>query len=91
MKTFVKTSLALGAVVMVTAGCTTTERTVGGALIGGAGGAVVGDAIGGSGGAVIGGLAGGTAGALIGRESGDRKSTRLNSSHEDLSRMPSSA
>lgn len=72
MKTFVNTSLALGAVVMVTAGCTTTERTVGGALIGGAGGAVVGDAIGGSGGAVIGGLAGGTAGALVGRESGRR-------------------
>jgi hypothetical protein len=67
-----KPALALGAVLMVSTGCTTTERTVGGAAIGGVGGAVVGDAIGGSGGAVIGGLAGGTAGAVIGRNSGRR-------------------
>jgi hypothetical protein len=53
-------------------GCTTNERTVGGAAIGGVGGAVVGNAVGGTGGAVVGGLAGGTAGAVIGRNSGRR-------------------
>ncbi|KQT54965.1 hypothetical protein ASG43_02905 [Aureimonas sp. Leaf454] len=72
MQTFTKSAIALGAVVMLASGCTTTERTVGGALIGGAGGAVVGDAVGGTGGAVVGGLAGGTAGALVGRNSGRR-------------------
>ena len=72
MKRIVTSSLALGAVVLLASGCTTTERTVGGAAIGGTGGAVLGNAIGGSGGAVIGGLAGGTAGALVGRESGRR-------------------
>ncbi len=72
MKPLVKSSLALGAVLLMATGCTTTERTVGGAAIGGVGGAAVGNAVGGSGGAIIGGLAGGTAGALIGRESGRR-------------------
>ncbi|WP_019996352.1 YMGG-like glycine zipper-containing protein [Aureimonas ureilytica] len=72
MKPLVKSSIALGAIMMLAAGCTTTERTIGGAAIGGVGGAAVGNAIGGSGGAIIGGVAGGTAGALIGRESGRR-------------------
>lgn len=72
MTPLLKSSLALGAVLMVTTGCTTTERTVGGAAIGGVGGAVIGDAVGGSGGALIGGLAGGTAGAVIGNRSGRR-------------------
>ena len=72
MKTFWVPVLTLGSVIMITSGCTTTERTVGGAAIGGVGGAVIGDAVGGSGGAVVGGLAGGTAGALIGRNSGRR-------------------
>ncbi len=67
-----KTALVLGAATLTMAGCTTTERTVGGAVVGGAGGAVIGNAIGGSGGAVIGGLAGGTAGALVGRDMGRR-------------------
>lgn len=66
------TTAALVGALMIAAGCTTTERTVSGAAIGGVGGAVVGDAIGGTGGAVVGGLAGGTAGAVIGRNSGRR-------------------
>ncbi len=72
MKSVWMPALALGAVMLVSTGCTTSERTVGGALIGGAGGAVVGNAVGGSTGAVIGGVAGGTGGALIGRNSGRR-------------------
>lgn len=72
MRMLWKPALALGAIVVISSGCTTGERTVGGALIGGTGGAVVGNAVGGSGGAVIGGLAGGTAGALVGRNTGRR-------------------
>ena len=71
LKTLTTTGALAGAL-MIATGCTTTERTIGGAAIGGTGGAVVGNAIGGSGGAVIGGLAGGTAGALVGRNSGRR-------------------
>lgn len=71
LKTLTTTGALAGAL-MIMVGCTTTERTIGGAAIGGTGGAVVGNAIGGSGGAVIGGLAGGTAGAVVGRNSGRR-------------------
>ena len=42
-------------------------------------------------GALIGGIAGGGVGSTITAPAGDRKSTRLNSSHIPLSRMPSSA
>ena len=45
--------------------CTTTERTVSGAAIGGGAGALAGGAIGGYGGAVVGGAGGAAAGALI--------------------------
>ncbi|WP_181707668.1 YMGG-like glycine zipper-containing protein [Chthonobacter rhizosphaerae] len=50
------------------AGCGNTQgqRTATGALIGGTGGAVVGNAVGGTGGAIVGGVAGGTAGAVVG-------------------------
>lgn len=72
MKSVWKPALALGTVMLVSAGCTTSERTVGGALIGGAGGAVIGNAVGGGTGAVIGGVAGGTAGAVVGRNTGRR-------------------
>lgn len=66
--------LAAGlALATLATGCTTTERTVGGAVIGGAGGAVIGDAVGGTGGAIVGGVAGGTAGAVVGRNSGRRR------------------
>ena len=42
--------------------------------------------------AIEGALAGGATDILVNdSHGGDRKSTRLNSSHEDLSRMPSSA
>ncbi len=45
--------------------CTTTQRTVSGAAIGGAGGALVGGAVGGYAGAVVGGAGGAAAGALL--------------------------
>ena len=56
-----------------------------GAIGGGLGGAVAGAGIAGKGNRLKGALGGGLAGA------GDRKSTRLNSSHVSESRMPSSA
>lgn len=49
-------------------GNTQGQRTATGALIGGAGGAVAGNAIGGTGGAIVGGVAGGTAGAVVGNQ-----------------------
>ena len=45
--------------------CTTTQRTVSGAAIGGAGGALIGGAVAGYGGAIVGGAGGGSAGALL--------------------------
>lgn len=45
--------------------CTTTQRTISGAAIGGAGGALVGGAVGGYAGAVVGGAGGAAAGALL--------------------------
>lgn len=62
-----KPILGITAALLLATGCTQTERTVAGAGIGGAGGALVGNSIGGSGGAVGGALLGGTAGAVIGR------------------------
>ncbi|GLQ37893.1 hypothetical protein GCM10007908_15130 [Rhizobium albus] len=49
------------------AGCTTGQKTVGGAVVGGVGGAVVGDAIAGTGGAIVGGVGGAVAGGAIAR------------------------
>lgn len=72
MLTSKRALLGICASLAILGGCTTSERTVGGAAIGGVGGAVVGNAVGGTGGAVVGGLAGGTAGAIIGRNSGRR-------------------
>ncbi|WP_199520173.1 YMGG-like glycine zipper-containing protein [Fulvimarina endophytica] len=48
-------------------GCSRTQRTLAGAGIGGASGAVIGDAVGGSGGALVGAIAGGAGGAYVGR------------------------
>ncbi|MDZ5698112.1 hypothetical protein [Chelativorans sp. M5D2P16] len=59
-------SVVLGASLMAS-GCTTTEKTITGAAVGGLGGAVVGDAIAGTGGAVVGGIGGAVAGGAIGR------------------------
>jgi hypothetical protein len=50
-----------------TVGCTTTERTVTGAAVGGVGGAIVGDAVAGTGGAIVGGVGGAVAGGAIAR------------------------
>ncbi len=57
----------LGGLVAATAGCTTTEKTIAGATVGGVGGAVAGNAIAGSGGALLGGVGGAVAGGVIGR------------------------
>ena len=57
----------LVASVAVSAGCSRTQRTLGGAAIGGASGAVIGDAVGGSTGAVVGGVGGAVAGGYVGR------------------------
>ncbi|MBP0439880.1 hypothetical protein [Tianweitania sediminis] len=59
--------LAVLGATLVGAGCTTSERTVGGAVVGGVGGAVVGNAVAGTGGAVVGGVGGAVAGGAIGR------------------------
>ncbi|MDX3924990.1 MAG: hypothetical protein QHC90_04165 [Shinella sp.] len=58
--------IVLGCVVIST-GCTTTQKTIGGAAVGGVGGAVVGDAVAGTGGAIVGGVGGAIAGGAIGR------------------------
>ena len=68
-----KTIMALSASLMIIAGCTTTERQIAGAGIGGVGGALIGDAVGGTGGAVVGGLGGAAAGALVGGRTGGRR------------------
>ena len=47
--------------------CTTTQKTVGGAIVGGTGGALIGGAVGNTTGAVIGGVGGAVAGGLVGR------------------------
>ena len=49
------------------AGCTTGQKTLAGAAVGGVGGAVVGDAIAGTGGAIVGGVGGAVAGGAIAR------------------------
>ena len=53
--------------IMSVSACTTTQKTVGGAVVGGVGGAVLGDAVAGTGGAVVGGVAGAVAGGAVGR------------------------
>lgn len=66
MTRYLTISAVLGAALMASA-CTTTERTIGGAAVGGVGGAAVGSAIAGTGGAVVGGVAGAVGGAAVGR------------------------
>lgn len=64
--------MGMSVAIMMIAGCTTNERTLAGAGIGGAGGALVGNAVGGTDGAIIGAVAGGVGGALIGRSTSDQ-------------------
>ncbi|KKC31304.1 hypothetical protein [Devosia psychrophila] len=64
MKKFAPIALVVISALSMTA-CTTTQRTVSGAAIGGAGGALVGGAVGGYGGAIVGGAGGAAAGALL--------------------------
>lgn len=68
MKKFAPIALVLVSALSMTA-CTTTEKTLTGAAIGGGTGAIVGAAAGGTGGAVVGAALGGTAGAVIGNNS----------------------
>ena len=67
MKRTAGVALVLGCALMAGAGCTSNQKTLGGAAVGGVGGAVVGDAIAGTGGAVVGGVGGAVAGAAVGR------------------------
>ncbi|WEK05821.1 MAG: hypothetical protein P0Y65_06080 [Candidatus Devosia phytovorans] len=64
MKKFAPIAVVMLAALTLSA-CTSTQRTVSGAAIGGAGGALVGGALGGYGGAIVGGAGGAAAGALI--------------------------
>ena len=68
MKKFASIAVILVAGLSMTA-CTTTEKTLGGAAIGGGAGALVGGAVGGYGGAVVGGAAGAAGGAIVGSRS----------------------
>ena len=68
MKKFAPIALVLISAMSLTA-CTTTQKTVTGAAIGGGAGALVGGAVGGYGGAVVGGAGGAVAGAVIGSKS----------------------
>ncbi|OAM84263.1 hypothetical protein [Devosia elaeis] len=64
MKKIAPVALVVVAALSMSA-CTSTQRTISGAAIGGAGGALVGGAVGGYTGAVIGGAGGAAAGALL--------------------------
>lgn len=69
MKTMVKSAVVLSLVagLAISAGCSRTQRTLAGAGIGGATGAVAGNAIAGSGGAIVGGVGGAVVGGVVGR------------------------
>ena len=67
MNTKLYTVTVVMAVMLAAAGCSRTQKTIGGAAVGGVGGAVIGNAVAGTGGAVIGGVGGAVAGGAIGR------------------------
>ena len=64
MKKLAPIALVVVSALSLTA-CTSTQRTVTGAAVGGGAGALVGSAVGGTGGAVIGGAGGAAAGAAL--------------------------
>ena len=102
-----KLTLLFIVVMLAASGCATMDqqsKTTKGATYGAAGGAAAGaivgqiigkdtkgTLIGAAAGAAIGGLAGAGVGRMMDNQEADRKSTRLNSSHSQQSRMPSSA
>lgn len=67
-KVFLKATIAivLFSGTMLLIGCSKTQQTISGGLIGAGTGAIIGGAAGGGGGAVAGGIVGGAAGGLIG-------------------------
>ncbi|MEF2554264.1 hypothetical protein VQ042_23555 [Aurantimonas sp. A2-1-M11] len=67
MNTKLTTITIVMAALLAASGCTRTQQTIGGAAVGGVGGAVLGNAVAGTGGAVIGGVGGAVAGGAIGR------------------------
>ena len=67
MNTRLYTVTVAVAVMLAAAGCSRTQKTIGGAAVGGVSGALIGDAVGGTGGAVIGGVGGAVAGGAVGR------------------------
>ena len=66
MKNKVLAVVMAGTLVVTLGACTKSQKTIGGAALGAAGGALIGNAIGGGTGAIIGGVAGAGAGAVIG-------------------------
>lgn len=58
---------ALIASAFMVAGCTTNERALGGAAVGGVGGAAVGNSVAGTGGAIAGGVGGAVVGSAVGQ------------------------
>ncbi len=57
----------VGAAALSASGCTSTQKEIGGTVVGGVGGAVVGDAVAGTGGAIVGGIGGAVVGNAVGR------------------------
>lgn len=79
--------VVLVSLLVITAGCSKNERTVGGVGMGAVAGTAIGAATGGTGGAIIGGLGGGALGGILGRStaSGNNncsKSKRKNDCHK---------
>lgn len=56
----------LASAIMV-AGCTSNQKAIGGAAVGGVGGAAIGNSVGGTGGAIVGGVGGAVAGSAVGQ------------------------
>ncbi|MHB2265692.1 hypothetical protein [Aliihoeflea sp. PC F10.4] len=66
MKKQFATAALVASALMVT-GCTTGQRSLGGAAVGGVGGAVIGSSVAGTGGAIAGGVGGAVIGSAVGQ------------------------
>jgi hypothetical protein len=67
MRRMIGVTAVVACSLLAATGCTTTQKSIGGAVVGGVGGAVVGDAVAGTGGAIIGGVGGAVVGSAVGR------------------------
>ena len=62
--------IAIAAVIasaVIVGGCTSNQKALGGAAVGGVGGAAIGNSVGGTGGAIVGGVGGAVAGSAVGQ------------------------